>query len=617
MNFNKIIVLLLVSFMAHAALAQTPINTFPFCKLNGEEFAKGKPNDPNDPDHFRVMNVRKKSLLTSWIPSIPSWFTKPLGKGDQAFYIDESNHLLTLRSNDANTRVIDVPGTIDPVPSYDGYIMTTPDEGMTLYWMDDVKTKGTNAEPLIADPENDGVYQSVALIKENGNKRTYRIVSEMSVEVAFTDYEVDLVQKKAKKVRNVTHACPGKNLKTMIISKRGTYLTAYDANVGTTKIFDISKADQNVPDNQKCVEVLDMGYPTGKMDFNVKEDKVTFHVEYFDSKKGEYFSGVDPTFTKDVFVMDVEKIANGKLRGKNLRRLTTSLKKGNGAYYPSFLVDPQNPNVEKVLYVSDEEDTYSFELADISKYYGFDFYLPPAEWRPNQPMPEGAPQDWTARLHRASAIGGLWSKLCSNYDEEITAVAAASIFMSIEPAACKQMISEHWDANNGVNKKHVVNHVRLTRDLRFDKNIIAGYKASDLLQSCKDSFPDQNFQTEIFGERKVVELDGEGTMGYYCTGCHAGNGALRLSDGTQRPNLMNFDNLNLAQVLESIRRINKPFVPTSSPDAFKAADRMPPGNGRFAGDESPNATVQHRRVALEYLEDLRKSLETTRPPINP
>jgi hypothetical protein len=545
MNFrNNLLIALSAAALPAAAQVQDPL-----CKLN----------------HHQPRYI-------SWLPEFPSYFAKVHPEGKFAFFIGSGNRLVNLEETDESKRIQTVPGSIDPVPCPDGKLLTVP--GMSLYEISTVLKDGENAEALLTDSTHEGVYQSCAVLSKSGSSTVYRVITDASGEVAFRDYKVTYSSSHAARVTPQGDAklrCPKMNLKTIIVSKTGKYLSAYLPDVGTTKIFDIEGR------SGACKEVADIGYATGKLEFNFDDTRVAFHVDYFSSQAGDYFSGVSNDMSKDVFTLDIARQSNGKLKLSNLRRLTTARLKGSGSYYPSFAKSGE------ILFLSDEDNFYSFHAVNPERIPAYAPVLPPPEGWPGGTVPDGVPADWNQRLHAASVMGSLWSKRCSEDDEEVSAVEAASVKMVMPTSTCLELVKEYWKPGYG---EELSKHVRFSRDKRFDASLVSQFTAGQLNESCRDN-PEVNDPPPVeYGRKLSGQLDGPRLIQHYCVGCHVSGGALRLPDGTNIPNMLNFRALTEDQIQMALMRVDLPA----------GEGRMPP-----RGFEPPAKGVDHKQIVKDYL----------------
>lgn len=513
--------------------------------------------------------------IISWIPESPSYFAKVLPSGTTATYIGSGNKLLFLEEPDQAKRILSAPGDVDPVPCPDGKLLTVP--GLSIYEMSTVLRDGAAAAPIMTDSDISGVYQSCAVLKTSGNKTTYRIVTDESGEIFYRDYLVEYAATpstpaKVTKLGTAGPRCRGLNLKTIIISKTGKYLSGYDANDGAMKIFDIHG------DTAACKQVYNFGFPTGKLEFNYDDTRVTFHIDLYGSNSGGYFSGVDSSMTKDVFTLDLDT-SSGTMVGKNFRRITTSNELGSGSYYPSFMKDG------RLIYINDDDGFFSFQTIQPNDVQAADFTLPPPDgWAGGRP-PAGTPADWKQRLHSAAIIGSLWADNCSSDPDDISAAQAAAIHLSLSAPTCRALVAKDWSPATA---DRLAVHNRIARDTRFDAQTIKSTSAQVLDAACGNSPTAPAKTPKVFGVKVLDYLTPKRAVHHYCVGCHTAGGVLRLPSGASIPNPLDFGNLTEDQIARARTRLELPA----------GGGRMPPG-----GFEAPAAGgTDHKTLVQQYLD---------------
>ena len=556
MNYkNSLAMLLLLPVWAFAQLED------PICKLN----------------HYQPRYV-------SWLPETPSYFAKIHPDGKFAFFIGSGNRILNLEERDLTKRLRTAPGSIDPVPCPDGKLLTVP--GMSLYETSAVLKEGDAAKPLLTDYDLGGVYQSCAVLSAVGRRTTYRVVTDSNGEVSYRDYQVKYFNSQPAQVtplREATLRCPEMNLKTIIISKTGKYLSAYLPEQGTTKIFNIEGR------TGACKEVADIGYATGKLEFNYDDTRIAFHVDYFSSQAGDYFSGVSNDMSKDVFTLDIARGSGGVLNLRNLRRISTARGKGSGSYYPSFAKNGD------LLFLNDDGNFYSFHNVRPDRIPAYAPLLPPPDGWPGGRPPAGVPADWNEKLHAASVVGSLWSKRCSPDDDEVSAAEAASVKLVLPTSTCKSLVQQDWVPGAG---EELSKHARYSRDQRFDPEKVRLLSAVQLLAACGDTPDWQDPLPVEYGSKFAGQLNGSRLIQHYCVGCHVVGGALRLPDGSSVPNTLHFSNLQEWQIEASLARLELPV----------GQGRMPPAGFELGSD--------HKSIIAQYLDCRLRQLRHSGPEYN-
>ncbi len=134
--------------------------------------------------------------------------------------------------------------------------------------------------------------------------------------------------------------------------------------------------------------------------------------------------------------------------------------------------------------LNDEDNFYSFHAVDPEKIPAWSPVLPPPEGWPGGVVPEGVPSDWKLRLHASSVMGSLWAKRCSEDEEEVSAVEAASVKMIMPTSTCLELIKEYWKPGFG---EKLAAHVRFSRDSRFEPELVKNFTVDQLNQSCRDN----------------------------------------------------------------------------------------------------------------------------------
>jgi hypothetical protein len=553
------------------------------------------------------------------VNNAPQFFAKVKAQGDYIFYISqhEGNHLLSTTDTNDQTRDLRIIGDIDPVPSPDGRILTIP--GVSIYLVDEVIAKKDRARPFYQDSSNDGVYQSVALVKveDDSNVRTYRVVVDGNSRIQYRDYKIDFNHSPPKVTPQGdtrTH-CPNQSVSTIMVSKTGRYVTGFDTKTNTTKIFDMT--DLSSPN--RCRELYDLGYGTGKIEFNIakprppqvfnfeeSDQRLSFHMDYFDSNVSSYFSGVESSIAKDVYTMDLDvpqnRQSNWKLKPSNLRKLFSEVRLGSGGYYPSFNTDGQ------VVMIYDDAEAYSFRFYNPERTKPYDFFLvSPAStfeeaWRHEAQLPP----NWKERFHRAAAIGVLWSQVCLPEDDgqrkDITAVGASSYFLGMTKDSCTSLVTSQWDNM----KPQIINNPIWGQDPRFSTQIIQGYGQNDLLQACgaiKDR--EAHAPPVVIGTPSASHLTRDQLVHHYCMGCHVPGGRMTGILGDGYPNAVDFTRTesgfpktNLAHLLSSRRRINTGRAHDEDPQGRRPPDSMPPVNSFEPADRTD---FDHGESVLEII----------------
>lgn len=601
----------------------------------------------------------------------------------------EKNRIIKLNPTSGQREEIVVPGSYDPVPSPDGRILTVVNPMRVFDTREFFVKKDHQTEPMEKGFLK-GVYQSVAWLRgaalqkslkilyphltceknnlsQNNNckirlhqgemdfkkQRLYRIIADGTTDLPFADVLVDFnpncnVRQTAKSKQGhclTTHVLKQKypegmdpkkpysfcgkefKLKTLFISKKGTYVSGYHAKSGssTSKIFDITTPGD-------CREVLDLGYPLGKIDFNDAEDKITFHVDYFKTNTGGYFSMVGKNSIKDVFLMNLEKGKDRSLKVGDITRLTTTTKKGQGCYYPSFFNDQiQNNNgqvIERVLCMNDEgkdsEGNFSFRVMDVTHFKNSIIAQLPGQNKDNVFMKA------SKNIHQSAVLGIGWANMCEpTVGKDFSIIELASFLPSINYQDCVKL-ADLWE-NSKSFRNEVINDVRIEDSPRFHgpsyfKKEIA---KQDLIDSCTLVVNNQILfkiglqKTEVFGKDgqfKFSRLSGKEIAKQNCSGCHHSGAFLHAATDidteagvSQFPGNFEFENPNyppnLIKIDQSLERIGyNPLVHMKELPHYEKwlGDRIMPPPGRGALRVVPEQNYDERKILAEYLYELRK-----------
>ncbi len=392
---------------------------------------------------------------------IPNYFFRPFPNSDHVSYASASrNYILDLEKG----AEVEMPGPYDPVPTPDQMLMTIPpDEGLTFYSVEDLQ-KGKR-EPLLVDKQLQGVYQSIGTVQSGSGEKTFRIITDQDG-LSFRDYHVKEGENGGKPVitpqgDKPTVLCQGMRLSLPMISKDGRQIAALDVDAGVTKIYDID------PANGSCKEVMNLGIPTGKVDFNFNGDEITFHVLNNSASGDSYFSVPSDAMVANVFVY---KRSTGEIT-----RITNNT--SSNSVFPAFRRDG------KIVYLNHPQrdgqasGKSSFVVADPER----------ANRRPFELVgtPSCSPSVQGKGYGSVVALGALWAQLCSKFGKEISDSAAAMIPLGMKPEQCRKLIENKWEAL----KEDIAKNAELTKSGRVKKDILDDLTEEDLMAACpKKSF---------------------------------------------------------------------------------------------------------------------------------
>lgn len=490
-------------------------------------------------------------VMTTQISESMSWFSKPLPEQDWIAYIGGTNRLV--RQDQPSMR-LSIPGGIDPVPTPDGRYITIPVGRMSWYRTNDLFQTGLNSATRDArsvpaayeetDSNLSGVYQSVGVLPgATPFDTTYRLITESpsgdrsqlrmkTLRVTQADAGSPEI---FRSVGPIVSLCPGIRVKTPIISKDGLEMSAYVSDTGTTKIFRIG-------DDGSCTEVVNLGIPTGKLDFSFDGNRVAFHMDQYDSNDdGDWFSGVSSAVTKNIFVAELDRSVT-PVRVARIIPITNHKTKGDGSYYPGFRRDG------KLIYMTSKAITggrgYSFSLVDIDGS------------TTTQPYPGGPSGLKGDEALPKAALGALWMSVCSGYGTSTLRTNDAVLFsLGLDPEGCRRLVERSWDSNRAAIVT-ILTSARLGSETRPADSLTK----DDLLAACPTARPVPR-QTRVYGEATPSRrTDPKEIFDANCRDCHM----------AQSPNgYINIDRLTLYHLDEMIYRLGR---------TRGDPDRMPPAD---------------------------------------
>ncbi len=354
-----------------------------------------------------------KELKRVPISGVPGYYFKPLSGGKWVAYTKRPfmisteskndlfttplmrNHLLNLETGES----IAIEGQVDPVPTPDEKILSFPyflgdyanpkfAEHQFFSIPDLIRKSSKELSLILTDRKMPGTYQSFGQFVENG-KTIYRIVSETVFE-RFTlesltrqdsprkesffiqEYElsefpgevgtadtvgtlgkygpVGTVSKPLLRPRfpAAQTLCPGKSFSLPMISKTGQLFAGVDPYTREAKVVSLEN-------HLLCRDVVNLGIPTGKVDFSYDDRMLTFHVSWTRSSEvNETYLNV-PKERHNMDVMTFDMVS------KELRRATICRRKNANCYYPAFT---KNGNI---VYLEQNRETMGYAFVVIQK----------------------------------------------------------------------------------------------------------------------------------------------------------------------------------------------------------------------------------------------------------
>ncbi len=494
------------------------------------------------------------------IRHLPGYFFKVHPEGKLLSYIGpEGNILLDLESAEENP----LPGSIDPVWSPDGKLLTVPmftvGGGYQISFFEGHGAKtlgksGQGGQLQGAVSPLPGVYQSLGT-KGDG---VYKIISDHDG-VTMMDVHLDSSGLSLKKAPYAP--CGKTDIPTDLpmLSKDGRFLSVHDPAAKSTKIYRLGDG--------KCDLALDLGYGTGKVSFNHDSSQISFHVDNFAEFQQGYFSGISKDKVKNVVVMNLEESGDGKkLTPTSYALASQHVAPGDGGYYPDFDADGN------IYFMEDVENHFSFVKTHPSK-------LEFRNYSPGVFSADGAcAQPGQDTVRALNALAQMWDAVCA----ERTGVElsrASALVSGIEATSCERLVREAWTPAIGV-------------------------PFAELLRACPQV---TSHKPEEIGEwNKKVMLKGKEVLRARCVACHSapmeieGQETFEVNTGTSfvsttrrtRYTLPAFDVDNIdAHLLGEMARAMSPHAPNP----------MPKGNPLDAAEAQAVGEFFQRRM-LEFTE---------------
>ncbi len=504
--------------------------------------------------------------------NVPEYFFKYImPKNDQ----DKRNQATIILANkgnvllDLNTGEIKkIPGPFDAVPSMDGNIVTVPgnpenDNAFTIYSRDDM------SRPLYEDKGEKalvGVYQSVGTIESVGNKKKYRVITdvltppsnswpgtpntsklmykEYKVEGAGADMTADSAGDTKPLCSNLSEA-----LKLPMLSKDGNQLAAYSSITGTTQIFKIAKDSSG---NSTCKLERDLGFASTKVEFNKDSTKITFAADSLatsDRKVNWYAQPLIGAMNMNVYVLD--------LKTNKLNKISNN-SQGN-SYYPSFSKD------DTVTYLNQEYKNgpieYSLVQARIDVKQSVDakskdFYTTDS-------------CSYSQEELATIALGKLWFKTCSKMMGTPTVLGSRAQALSMDPKKCEALVKNNWERT----KNSLSDSYLSAKDIGLGGTFVAGSRPNaiaeenfvkmrnlsedDLLQYCpKAPVAAVKAVVKPLDQREEIKAAANILISK-CSGCH--------SNGTGRAFIVGDMNSMKRNKVSALNYVAQGYMPMGAP----------------------------------------------------
>ncbi len=379
-----------------------------------------------------VCSLREGSFESAVrINGLPGYFFKVHPEGKYIAFIEAGNQLLDLESG----KQFKAQGGVDPVWSPDGKFLTHPgdDSGMAFHHSHEaipaaLRGKPEETTPFI-DKRLEGVYQSIG---KNGD--TYSVITDQ-MGVSIGRYKVE--GEKITTVGEVTQLC--KNISDFksdlpMLSKDGRYLSVYDGNSRSTKIFSLNGND--------CKLEVDLGFPTGKVSFNSDSSQITFHLDQFGDFDDGWFSGISKDKVKNVVSMKLNKDGD-KLTAGDWSLVSRATEAGNGGYYPDY------DAAGNIYYLEDRDNFFQFVKVGQKQ----------LEWFPfdqNVFRTSGDCTNCVAKTPKSplEILSSMWGRVC---DQAGVNLNNSPLHVSaIDPIECRKMVDIFWTSSLEVSKEKLL-----------------------------------------------------------------------------------------------------------------------------------------------------------------
>ncbi|GEM_PF-5007093 len=374
------------------------------------------------------------------VPDLPGYFFKVHPDGKHiAFIGSETNKLLDMETG----KTTKLPGSVDPVWSPDGKFLTAPfvnvpNETQSLFGfyesgsVIETSKQSGDLSSLGSGAKIEGVYQSIG---KSGDG--YRMVTDekglVLGDVSFNDNKVAITSEFTRPCENLERIPTD----LPMLSKDGKYLSVYDSESKSTKIF-------HVAGDKSCSLAVDLGIGTGKVSFNNDSSQIAFHVDQFSDFEEGYFSGISKDKLKNVIVVNLEASDEGKkLKATSWAQASHHVKAGDGAYYPDF------DGKDNVYYLEDVNNNYQFVQTNSSL---LDFHSTSSSGLIDVISCSDCHQK--EGKSPVGIMAKMWSDICKG-QTKIDLTIAPSLIGAIDPKACLDMVDEFWVASLGVSKEEL------------------------------------------------------------------------------------------------------------------------------------------------------------------
>ncbi len=536
------------------------------------------------------------------LDNAPNYFISADPDGKYTAVIDSSQSNILVNMEDGSSQT--VPGSVDPVFTPDGKFLTLP--GGKFYAMDEISEKVDNGQPArgVSSSFNSGqggVYQSIGILPgSTDSKKTYRYMDDQAgasyfdVEMKFdSSGKVISSKRKTSSKRLCTEAS---SRDTPMMSKDGKYLSILNFETHTTQIW-------RVNDNGTCNMMVDIGVPTGKVDFGFAPGapQITFHVDEV-GNDWKYFSGFSTGMRKSVYVMNLDINGSGDEESWSVRDMAkvvspdTENGLGKGSYYPRFRKDGKIVAVTQVREGDDAD--YYLDVVGVNSlnYQPFN----PEITSGRVTLDPDCKSENTTMFQAQIALGLLWAQTCTNYSDRLRNVDLNLIPLGMNRAACLEMVDKKWGSVEldveGRNRRLQQRYSNEMQTDWVDPRVVSNDDIMRLsVDELKAACPQANTSNTLAAEVEVIGGEGnshgplsvEGVVSRRCIGCHESRNVSLNEDGTvirsdTNGPFIDFANINTAEDAMVWRQ--RVFNPQPRSSAMPPPDDLD-GDGNISEEE--------------------------------
>jgi hypothetical protein len=466
-----------ISALTQAAPARAPAADVPeVCKVP-------------DPTHI-------KTIIS---PAPPNWFFRAFADSDKLSFASSLGNNILDYSVDPPV-LHHLPGQYDPVPIGET-VMSVPERPMQTYSVADIMADA----PVINSVGNEligGVYQSIAQLPSVNGHEHYRAVTDADG-ASYIDMELTgtAAHPVVTPVGVVTKTCSNQNFTLPMLSKDGTEIAGMDGVSNTSKIWKINS-------DGTCTEELDLGIPTGKVDFSFDNKKLVFHVTASHLDAAEYPSNRSAADAIDVYTYDRASKKFSKI----------SQDRDRSSYFPVW---KRNGTI---VYASvDSNNNAVFNVANPA-------LAASAVSSDNLNCPTcGEGQN------PALAIGQAWYDLCRSISHANN-MASIVTALSLDADQCKTLVTNYWA------QYQAAYGATLTKEV--------------LLAACPTAHVTNATGTTI-GTATNVQMHGQDIAMNSCAHCHApGRPQIYSAAGHRKIGPWDFSNVGSIKSSDKLKMIN-------------------------------------------------------------